>query len=80
MKRTVREMVGPEARCCCNCVHYIEHYVRREGSRYVDEIDVGHCVNGRRCKSRKANDTCVYFLKRGMVNNAGTEASETQVL
>ena len=50
---------------CCNCKHYIQHYITvcfGHANEYMEvrPVNFGHCTFPR-VKSRKPGDSCGYF-------------------
>lgn len=72
---TIAELVGPDARCCCNCGFWRRHYVKIRDS--IEDaywpLEIGHCANPKRRRPKtKPNDTCKSFTKEEN-SDAGSE-------
>ena len=73
--------VGPEARCCENCVFWRRHYIKIENSiKKFWPLDTGHCVNPeRRMPRTKPKATCERFKGKEDEADAGGKEAEAQL-
>lgn len=67
---TIVTIAGRE-KCCANCEHFMQHYIRDPGNgMFVREyvpIFMGHCPFPR-LKNRRANEKCEHFRPRNKEN------------
>ena len=64
LKQTIKELSKrfeeeEKPKACKNCKFFIWHYIVNLG-KYT-RTDVGHCIHGCRCKSKRSNETCDFF-------------------